>query len=68
MWCLAGVSQEYRKLGSTGRCLEGVSVKVFAGGQEVNDGEVRLWHLSDNVIEMEIEIKDYYTVIVFRSP
>lgn len=34
-----GVEQKYRRLGSTGRCLEGVTVKVFMGDQEVPEGE-----------------------------
>lgn len=33
--------QKYRRLGSTGRCLEDVTVKILLGGEEMPDGQVR---------------------------
>lgn len=32
--------QKFRRLGSTGRCLEGVTVKIFMGAEEMPPGEV----------------------------
>lgn len=36
---MATNKQKYRRLGSTGRCLEGVTVKIFMGDQEMPGGE-----------------------------
>lgn len=33
--------QKFRRLGSTGRCLEDVTVKIFMGADEMPPGEVR---------------------------
>lgn len=35
------ILQKYRRLGTTGRCLEGVNVKIFDGCEELPVGEVR---------------------------
>lgn len=40
--CLdAPFGQKFRRLGTTGRCLENVTIKIFMGEEEMPGGEVR---------------------------
>lgn len=37
----APFEQKFRRLGTTGRCLEDVTIKIFMGEEEMPGGEVR---------------------------